>query len=56
MRNPASNLSLIHIYMAPDLVHLTGWVEIMGARLIIHTADRARNPDGSVNYTRLELM
>ena len=42
--------------MAPDLVHLTGWVEIMGARLIIHTADRARNPDGSVNYTRLELM
>ena len=42
--------------IAPQLAHLTGWVELQGKRLTIHAADRARNPDGSVNYTRLELM
>lgn len=30
--------------------------DVLGARLTIHAADRARNPDGTVNYTRLELM
>lgn len=42
--------------IAPELVHLTGWADVLGARLTIHAADRARNPDGTVNYTRLELM
>lgn len=42
--------------IAPELIHLTGWAEVLGATLTIHAADRARNPDGSVNYTRLELM
>lgn len=42
--------------IAPDLVHLTGWADVCGARLAILAADRARNPDGTVNYTRLELI
>lgn len=42
--------------IAPQLAHLTGWAELLGKRLVIHNAERARNPDGSVNYTRLELM
>lgn len=42
--------------IAPQLAHLTGWAELLGKRLVIHSAERARNPDGSVNYTRLELM
>ena len=42
--------------IAPELVHLTGWADVLGARLTIHAADRARNPDGTVNYTRLELL
>lgn len=42
--------------IAPQLAHLTGWAELQGKRLSIHAADRALNPDGSVNYTRLELM
>ena len=42
--------------IAPALVHLTGWADVLGAQLTIHGADRARNPDGTVNYTRLELM
>ena len=35
--------------IAPELVHLTGWADVLGARLTIHAADRARNPDGTVN-------
>lgn len=42
--------------IAPGLPRLTGWAEVLGCRLVIHAADRARNPDGTVNYTRLELM
>lgn len=39
--------------IAPELVHLTGWADVLGARLTIHAADRARNPDGTVNYIQL---
>lgn len=42
--------------IAPELAHLTGWVEVFGLQLTIHTDDRARNPDGTVNYVRLELI
>jgi len=41
--------------LAPELPCLTGWVEVAGQCLVIETASRARNPDGSVNFTRLEL-
>ena len=42
--------------IAPGLKNLTGWAELQGKQLTIHAAGRALNPDGSVNYTRLELM
>lgn len=42
--------------IAPALANLTGSAEVAGLCLTIHAADRARNPDGSVNYTKLELM
>ena len=42
--------------IAPQLKNLTGETELLGKTLTIHTADRARNPDGSVNFTKLELM
>lgn len=42
--------------IAPDLEHLAGQAEVLGLRLAICGAERARNPDGSVNFTRLELF
>ena len=42
--------------IAPELEILTGEVEILGKRWTIHQGSKCRNPDGSVNYTRLELM
>ena len=33
-----------------------GYVEIFGERRIIATGHKARNLDGSVNYTRLEVI
>ena len=42
--------------IAPQLVHLEGEADLLGKTLTIHAADRALNPDGSVNFTRLELM
>lgn len=42
--------------LAPDLMRLMGWVDVLGARMTIHAAFRARNPDGTVNYVRLELI
>lgn len=42
--------------LAPDVAELTGSVEIGGRRWEIYRGARARNPDGTVNYTKLELM
>lgn len=42
--------------LAPDATELAGSVEIGGRRWEIYRGARARNPDGTVNYTRLELM
>ena len=42
--------------IAPQLNILTGSVEIYGKAWSIHSGTKCRNPDGSVNYTRLELM
>lgn len=43
--------------IAPELETLAGTVTLEGgASWIIHTASRARNPDGTVNYTCLELI
>lgn len=42
--------------IAPELEILSGEVEIYGRLWTIHQGSKCRNPDGSVNYTRMELM
>lgn len=42
--------------IAPDVDVLAGSVEIYGNAYAIHKGSKCRNPDGSVNYTKLELM
>ena len=42
--------------IAPDRDVLAGSVEIGGKSWRIRSAMRGRNPDGSVNYTRLTLV
>lgn len=42
--------------LAPKTPQLEGWVLVRGIRREIFRAERARNPDGTVNYTKLELM
>lgn len=42
--------------LAPHCPKLAGTVEVYGNRWTIHKASRGRNPDGSVNYTKLEVM
>lgn len=42
--------------LAPELPRLTGWVDVLGTRMTVHVGWRARNPDGVVNYTKLELI
>ena len=50
--------AVIHICgdIAPSLPAIDGSVEINGITRNIHYASRPRNPDGSVNHTRLELV
>lgn len=33
-----------------------GEVEVFGAKRTLHRGSKARNPDGTVNYTRLEVL
>lgn len=42
--------------IAPQQNVLTGTVKIYGAEWTIYRGIKCRNPDGTVNYTRLELM
>lgn len=43
--------------IAPELEALAGTVTTKdGGTWVIHSSSRARNPDGTVNYTCLELM
>ncbi|MDE7390214.1 MAG: hypothetical protein K2M82_04655 [Lachnospiraceae bacterium] len=43
--------------IAPDLPTLAGGeVEVYGIKRRIFQGEKARNPDGSVNFTRLDLM
>jgi hypothetical protein len=50
--------SVLHIKgdIAPNLPEFTGSVEVNGKTLKIETADRPRNPDGTVHHTRLGLI
>ena len=42
--------------IAPDSAVIDGYVEIGGKEYKINASEKAKNPDGSVNYTRLELI
>ncbi len=43
--------------IAPDLPTLSnGEVEVYGIKRRIFQGEKARNPDGTVNYTRLDLI
>lgn len=42
--------------IAPEVDILAGEVEIYGKLWTIHQGSKCRNPDGTVNFTRLELM
>lgn len=42
--------------LAPDCPELSGTVEVYDKRWNIYKASRGRNPDGSVNFTKLEVM
>lgn len=48
----------IHIKgdIAPDLAAFSGKATVNGKTMRIETADRPRNPDGSVHHTRLGLI
>lgn len=41
--------------IAPSLATITGKVTIGERKYTIHASSRPRNPDGTVNHTRLEL-
>lgn len=40
----------------PDSAVISGYVIFNGQKMTINGATRPRNPDGSVNHTRLELI
>ena len=42
--------------IAPDNAVIDGYVEIGGREYRINGSEKAKNPDGTVNYTRLELI
>lgn len=42
--------------IAPEVDVLTGTVNLYGKEWTIYQGSKCRNPDGTVNYTRLELM
>lgn len=42
--------------IAPDCNVIDGYVEIGGREYEIYASQKAKNPDGTVNYTRLELI
>ena len=42
--------------IAPDRPLIEGYAEIGGRKYSIYGSEKATDPDGSVNYTRLELI
>jgi hypothetical protein len=42
--------------IAPTIPLVTGEVVVDGRSRKIHSSEKVRNPDGSVNHTRLELL
>lgn len=42
--------------IAPDSPKIDGYVQINDTEYRIYGSEKAKNPDGTVNYTRLELI
>lgn len=42
--------------IAPSLAEITGEADINGVTYKIHKSTRPRNPSGTINHTKLELM
>lgn len=42
--------------IAPDSSVIEGYAAVNGREYSIYFSEKAKNPDGTVNYTRLELM
>lgn len=42
--------------IAPNSAVIDGYVKINEIEYKIYSSEKAKNPDGTVNYTRLELM
>lgn len=42
--------------ISPGTAVIDGYAEIGGREYRIYASQKAKNPDGTVNYTRLELM
>lgn len=43
--------------IAPNVASIqSGYVEVFGEKRSIYKGSKARNPDGTVNFTRLELI
>lgn len=52
-----SGEALFNDDIAPDTDTITGEVSIFsGITRVIFSSEKAKNPDGTVNYTRLELI
>lgn len=42
--------------IAPDSPVIEGYAEISGTEYKIYASEKAKNPDGTVNFTKLELI
>lgn len=51
-----SGTALFNGDIAPGSAVIEGSAEISGRTYIIYSSEKAKNPDGTVNYTRLELI
>ncbi len=51
-----SGTAMFNKDIAPELAVISGgYVQVFGEKRNIYKGTKARNPDGSVNYTRLDL-
>lgn len=49
--------ALLNGDIAPDFDIITGEIQLKsGVKRRIYASEKAKNPDGTVNYTRLELI
>lgn len=51
-----SGTALFNGDIAPDRAVIEGTALISGKTYVIFSSEKAKNPDGTVNYTRLELI